>query len=330
MNAPAGIVRRPSVCPHDCPSACALDVEVIDGSRIGRVHGAADQSYTAGVVCAKVARYAERIHHPDRLTPAAAPRRARRARASSRRSPGTTRSTSSPRLSQKRARVRRRERLALSLRRHDGPADARRRQAPAPTSSAIPASIRRSASIRRGPASSPATGIVRGPDPREMAKADCVVIWGTNAVSTQVNVMTHAIAGPQGARREDRRRRHLPQRYDEAGRPRARACARARTARSPARSCMRCFAMGWPIATILPATPTRPMSSKRIWRAATRDGRARSPGWQSPRSRLSRRCRSDASAPIFRLGYGFSRQRNGAANMHAAACIAAVTGAWAA
>src|SRR5690606_14996670 len=27
----------------------------------------------------------------------------------------------------------------------------------------------------------------------EMAKSDCVVIWGTNAVSTQVNVMTHAV-----------------------------------------------------------------------------------------------------------------------------------------
>ncbi|TIX10982.1 MAG: molybdopterin oxidoreductase family protein, partial [Mesorhizobium sp.] len=30
----------------------------------------------------------------------------------------------------------------------------------------------------------------------------------------------------------------------------------------------------------------------------------------------------------FRLGYGFSRQRNGSVNMHAAASIAAVTGAW--
>jgi anaerobic selenocysteine-containing dehydrogenase len=38
-----------------------------------------------------------------------------------------------------------------------------------------------------------ATGALRGPDPREMAKSDCVVIWGTNAVSTQVNVMTHAV-----------------------------------------------------------------------------------------------------------------------------------------
>ena len=35
------------------------------------------------------------------------------------------------------------------------------------------------------------TGLLAGPDPREMAKSDCVVIWGTNAVVTQVNVMTH-------------------------------------------------------------------------------------------------------------------------------------------
>ena len=59
---------RASVCPHDCPSTCALEVEVLDGSRIGAVRGAADNDYTAGVICAKVARYAERIHHPDRLT----------------------------------------------------------------------------------------------------------------------------------------------------------------------------------------------------------------------------------------------------------------------
>ncbi|MGH7153969.1 MAG: hypothetical protein ACREF3_08555, partial [Acetobacteraceae bacterium] len=59
---------RSSACPHDCPSTCALEVEVIDGNRIGAVHGAAANSYTDGVICNKVARYAERIHHPDRLT----------------------------------------------------------------------------------------------------------------------------------------------------------------------------------------------------------------------------------------------------------------------
>ena len=65
MNAHAKIGH--SACPHDCPSTCALDVELLDDGRIGRVRGAEDNTYTAGVICAKVARYAERIHHPDRL-----------------------------------------------------------------------------------------------------------------------------------------------------------------------------------------------------------------------------------------------------------------------
>jgi anaerobic selenocysteine-containing dehydrogenase len=56
-----------STCPHDCPSTCLLEVEKVSDTEIGRIHGAKDNDYTAGVVCAKVARYAERIHHPDRL-----------------------------------------------------------------------------------------------------------------------------------------------------------------------------------------------------------------------------------------------------------------------
>src|SRR5213595_2235060 len=67
MNQQARIDIRHSTCPHDCPSACALDVEVIDNASIGRVRGSKLQTYTAGVVCAKVARYAERIHHAERL-----------------------------------------------------------------------------------------------------------------------------------------------------------------------------------------------------------------------------------------------------------------------
>ncbi|MGH8721329.1 MAG: hypothetical protein ACREU4_05060, partial [Burkholderiales bacterium] len=49
----------PSACPHDCPSTCALEVERLSPGRIGKVRGAKDNSYTAGVICAKVARYAE-------------------------------------------------------------------------------------------------------------------------------------------------------------------------------------------------------------------------------------------------------------------------------
>ena len=72
MNQHASISRAKikighSACPHDCPSTCALDVELLSDTRIGRVHGDKKNSYTAGVVCAKVARYADRVHHPDRL-----------------------------------------------------------------------------------------------------------------------------------------------------------------------------------------------------------------------------------------------------------------------
>ena len=56
-----------SACPHDCPSTCALEVEKLDDEHIGKVRGASENTYTAGVICSKVARYAERIHHPDRL-----------------------------------------------------------------------------------------------------------------------------------------------------------------------------------------------------------------------------------------------------------------------
>src|ERR1700712_1178575 len=56
-----------TACPHDCPSTCALDVELLDANTIGRVRGARANDYTAGVICAKVARFAERAQHPDRL-----------------------------------------------------------------------------------------------------------------------------------------------------------------------------------------------------------------------------------------------------------------------
>jgi anaerobic selenocysteine-containing dehydrogenase len=46
------------------------------------------------------------------------------------------------------------------------------------------------------------TGRLAGPDPREMAVSDQIVIWGTNPVATQVNVMTHAV---RPARRAARR-----------------------------------------------------------------------------------------------------------------------------
>ena len=54
-------------CPHDCPDTCALRITV-SGDRVVRVEGDPDHPATDGVLCTKVARYAERTHHPDRLT----------------------------------------------------------------------------------------------------------------------------------------------------------------------------------------------------------------------------------------------------------------------
>ena len=50
------ITSKWSTCPHDCPSVCALEVEVVDETRIGRVRGAKSHPYTLGVICEKVAR----------------------------------------------------------------------------------------------------------------------------------------------------------------------------------------------------------------------------------------------------------------------------------
>ncbi len=56
-----------AACPHDCPDTCAMRVGVKDG-RVVSVKGDPTHSLTAGVLCTKVSRYAERTHHRDRLT----------------------------------------------------------------------------------------------------------------------------------------------------------------------------------------------------------------------------------------------------------------------
>ncbi len=55
-----------SACPHDCPSTCVLEVSHTN-TNIYQVRGSKENSYTSGVVCAKVSRYRERTHHKNRL-----------------------------------------------------------------------------------------------------------------------------------------------------------------------------------------------------------------------------------------------------------------------
>lgn len=61
------IVR--GACPHDCPDTCAL-LTTVDSGRATQVQGNPDHAHTAGVLCTKVSRYAERTYHCERvLTP---------------------------------------------------------------------------------------------------------------------------------------------------------------------------------------------------------------------------------------------------------------------
>src|SRR5262249_9996557 len=55
-----------AVCPHDCPDTCSLTVRVRDGRAV-ELRGNAEHSFTQGFLCTKVARYLERVYHPDRL-----------------------------------------------------------------------------------------------------------------------------------------------------------------------------------------------------------------------------------------------------------------------
>ena len=55
-----------SVCPHDCPSACSLVVDVEHG-RLIDVRGNPEHPFTQGVICGKVREYAERVHSPLRV-----------------------------------------------------------------------------------------------------------------------------------------------------------------------------------------------------------------------------------------------------------------------
>jgi anaerobic selenocysteine-containing dehydrogenase len=53
-------------CPHDCPDTCAMLVTV-EGGRAVSVRGAADHPPTQGVLCTKVGRYLDRTYSPDRV-----------------------------------------------------------------------------------------------------------------------------------------------------------------------------------------------------------------------------------------------------------------------
>ena len=55
-----------STCPYDCPDACGLLVEVEGGRAVG-VRGDPEHPYSKGTLCAKMTRYQDTVHAPSRL-----------------------------------------------------------------------------------------------------------------------------------------------------------------------------------------------------------------------------------------------------------------------
>lgn len=326
MNQHAKVDIRHSTCPHDCPSACALDIEVIEGRSIGRVRGSKKQTYTAGVVCAKVARYAERIHHPERLL---YPMR----RTGPKGSGQFARISWDEALDEIAARFDAAERdfgaesvwpyyyagtMGLVMR------DGINRLANVKKYSRFYSTI--CANIARV-GFAIGTGKIAGVDPREMGVSDLIVIWGTNPVNTQVNVMTHAMR----ARKERGAKIAAIDVYNNETMKQADIKILLKPGTDGAFACA--------VMHVL----FREGLADRAYMAQYTDCpdeleahlKTRTPEWASAISGVPveeieafARLVGQTQRTFFRLGYGFTRSRNGAAQMHAALCIPAVTGAW--
>jgi len=317
---------RPSVCPHDCPSTCALSVEVLDGRRIGAVRGAADNSYTAGVICAKVARYAERIHHPERLLYPLI-------------RTGPRGSTQFRRIDWAEALDRIAERFIAATARYG--AEAVWPFYYAGTMGLVQRDgINRLRNVMRYSRQKmtictalpevgwlAGVGVSRGVDSREMAKSDLIVVWGGNPVSTQVNVMTHV------ARARKERGAKLAV-IDPYRTPTAAVADLHLAPRPGTDAALACAVMH---------VAFRDGHADRAYMREYADCpdrleahlRSRGPEWASGVTGVPV-AEIEAFATLYgqtnrsylRAGYGFARSRNGAAAMHAVTCLPTVTGAW--
>jgi len=326
MNKPLILRTARSVCPHDCPSTCALDVDILEDGTIGRVRGARDDPYTAGVICEKVARYAERVHHPDRLTQ---PLRRIGAKGSGQWQPISWDLA----LDEIAARFTAIEAEygaeaiwpyyyagTMGHVQRDGIDRLRHAKAYSQQYDTI-------CTGTAWPGYIAGTGMLGGVNPEQMAESDCVIIWGTNAVHTQVNVMTHAMR----ARKERGARIVVIDIYRNATMEQADLGLMLRPGTDGA------------LAVAVMHVLLRDDLADRIYMSRYTDFspefeahlKTRTPEWASAITGLSV-AEIEAFAHLvgttprsyFRLGYGFTRQRNGSTAMHAALCIPAMTGAW--
>ena len=326
MNIQQKPETRFSACPHDCPSTCALEVDIPEPGLVGRVRGASENSYTAGVICSKVARYAERIHHPERIT-----RPLRRV--------GEKGSLAFEPVSWEDAL----DAVAEALIRAEqdyGPETVWPYYYAGTMGLVMRDGINRLRNVKKysgfysticvNPAWSgfaAGTGRLAGPDPREIARSDLVVIWGTNPVNTQVNVMTHAVRArkERGARivAVDIYRTGTMKQADLA------LCLRPGTDGALACAVMHIlFRDGYANRGYMAEYTDCPEELERHLASRTPEWASAITGLTVDEIETFGKMVGRTPRTYLRLGYGFTRSRNGAVNMHAAQSIATVSGAW--
>ena len=326
MNKQVDIKTLHSACPHDCPSTCALDVEVLPNNKIGRVRGSRENTYTDGVICAKVARYADRVNHPDRLLKPVI----RKGAKGSGQWGDIDWSDALDVIAEKFIQAEQKfgsetvwpyvyagtmglvQRDSINRLRH-----AKRWSNQYDTICITNAWTGFAA----------ATGKLMGPDPREMAVSDCVVIWGTNAVSTQVNVMTHAVK----ARKNRDAKIVAIDVYENDTVRQADLGLVLRPGTDGALACavMHClFRDGKADRKFLKEYSDVPDELESHLQSRTPQWAADITGLKVEEIEEFAKLLGERPRTYFRMGYGFTRTRNGAVNMHAATCISTVLGAW--
>lgn len=315
-----------TACPHDCPSTCALEVDLTPDGRIGRMRGARDNSYTAGVICAKVARYTERLYHPDRLM---VPQRRKGAKGA-----GSWQEISWDAALDEIA-----DAFVKAEQLHGSEAvwpyfyagtmgqvqrDSIERLRHAKKYSGFFGSI---CTNLAWTGYVMGTGTLRGPDPREMAVADCVVIWGTNAVATQVNVMTHAVA----ARKNRGAKIVVIDIYDNPTMKQADMGLILRPGTDAALACAAmhiAFRDGYADREYMADFADDPAGLEAHLKDKTPEWAASVTGLSVEEIEGFAKLVGETKKTFFRLGYGFTRSRNGAVSMHAALSLSTVLGSW--
>jgi anaerobic selenocysteine-containing dehydrogenase len=317
-----------SACPHDCPSTCALEVERLDSHRIGRIRGASANNYTSGVICAKVARYAERQHHPDRLT---VPLRRVGAKGVGLAAfEEISWDTALDTIAEQFVRASQRHDSTavwpyyyagtMGLLQRDGIDRLRHEMKYSQQKYTICVGLS-NAGWQAG------AGAFRGTDTREIAEADLIIVWGGNPVSTQVNVMTHIAKA-----RKSRGAKLVvvdPYRTGTAEQADQHLMLRPGTDAALVVAIMHVLFRDGLIDRAYMEKYTDDPAALEAHVAS------RSPAWAAditgiPAAQIEAFAKlyGETKRSFIRVGYGFSRSRNGAASLHAVSCLPAVTGAW--